>query len=204
MYKIGRAIFDRYAREERDVCSAKEKLHFDRGVEPGSPRYLNRQGNNTVRFIRVGDMEESYGNTFVQSDLCKIFAEERDILMSFDGSVGRVTYGVNGAFSTGIRRVYSDDNAISNAFIYYYLTSDYVRNVLDENAIGTTIKHASKAIDVFSMPYSDRITKIAPSLQSIFNKQLAIKAENSRLAALRDTLLPELMNGKIDLSKVEI
>lgn len=38
----------------------------------------------------------------------------------------------------------------------------------------------------------------------MFKKQVQIKSENQKLAQLRNTLLPKLMNGEIDVSKVEI
>ena len=38
----------------------------------------------------------------------------------------------------------------------------------------------------------------------LFEKILANQQENQRLATLRDTLLPKLMNGEIDVSEVEI
>ena len=41
---------------------------------------------------------------------------------------------------------------------------------------------------------------VSPLFESIKNNQL----ENEQLAQLRDTLLPKLMNGEIDVSKVEI
>ena len=38
----------------------------------------------------------------------------------------------------------------------------------------------------------------------LFKEQEALEAENRRLANLRDTLLPKLMSGEIDVSDVDI
>ena len=43
---------------------------------------------------------------------------------------------------------------------------------------------------------------IGEQLDSLFEKRLAIKKENKKLAELRDTLLPKLMSGEIDVSKL--
>lgn len=45
--------------------------------------------------------------------------------------------------------------------------------------------------------YSERLNTIYSMIDSN-------NAENQRLAALRDTLLPKLMNGEIDVSEVKI
>ena len=183
---------------------AQKLLKFERGLEPGSSNYETQESFNNIRFIRVGDMEDLDGSTFISKTIADKTAELEDILMSFDASIGRVSFGISGAFSTGIRRVSSIKNDILNGFIYYYLTSTKVQNTLIENAIGTTIKHASKAIDHMTIPYSENTTEIAKSLESIFRKQLSIKIENRRLIKLRDTLLPELLNGNIDVSNIDI
>ena len=48
-----------------------------------------------------------------------------DIGVSFDGTVGKITYGICGAFSTGIRKIYSkSDSLFNNAVIYAIFTSD--------------------------------------------------------------------------------
>ena len=41
-------------------------------------------------------------------------------------------------------------------------------------------------------------------IQAIMNKIRKIKEENETLAQLRDTLLPKLINGEIDLENIEI
>ena len=42
--------------------------------------------------------------------------------------------------------------------------------------------------------------EVKPIMESIANNSL----ENKKLVELRDTLLPKLMNGEIDLDKIEI
>ena len=49
--------------------------------------------------------------------------------------------------------------------------------------------------------YMDKFTTIANSIYKIIYEN---KKENSRLTQLRDTLLPKLMNGEIDVDKVEV
>ena len=54
------------------------------------------------------------------------------------------------------------------------------------------------------MPSDDIITRFCGIVTPMYDQIAANTIENQRLAALRDTLLPKLMNGEIDVSKVRI
>ena len=74
-----------------------------------------------------------------------------------------------------------------------------------KNAKGTTIVHASSSIDFMKFKFNETLLKKYSNLISIaFKKMKNIKKQNEKLSQLRDTLLPKLMNGEIDLDKVEI
>lgn len=54
------------------------------------------------------------------------------------------------------------------------------------------------------VPNSEDYSKIGNLLSPIYDVIIANRIENKRLAELRDTLLPKLMNGEIDVSEVKI
>ncbi len=54
------------------------------------------------------------------------------------------------------------------------------------------------------MPSDDIITRFCSIVTPMYDQIAANTIENQRLAALRDTLLPKLMNGEIDVSAVKI
>ena len=55
-----------------------------------------------------------------------------------------------------------------------------------------------------SIPNITVINKFTSIVNPMFEKIKDNKIENQRLASLRDTLLPKLMNGEIDVSEVQI
>lgn len=57
-----------------------------------------------------------------------------------------------------------------------------------------------------SVPYPEmaELNKITPLFENFAQKSLQIYTENERLAEIRDALLPKLMSGEIDVSKVDI
>ena len=87
------------------------------------------------------------------------------------------------------------------AFIYFYLKNN-VSNI-ESMASGSTFKEASgslmKSLKVI-VPPNDLLQKFEEKVPSIFDKQEALEEEITHLTALRDTLLPKLMSGEIDVT----
>ena len=91
------------------------------------------------------------------------------------------------------------------AFIYFYLKNN-VSNI-ESMASGSTFKEASgslmKSLKVI-VPPNDLLQKFEEKVSSIFDKQEALEEEIRHLTTLRDTLLPKLMSGEIDVNEVEL
>ena len=115
------------------VDSIKELFEFQKGIEPGSKNYVKSKGDSYLPFYRVHDIA-NYGNrpdTYIDRKLVKdkIFRKE-DILVSLDGTIGRVYFGGAGSYSTGIRKVISRKPFLGNELIFTYLKSDNFQNSL--------------------------------------------------------------------------
>ena len=91
------------------------------------------------------------------------------------------------------------------AFIYFYLKNN-VSNI-ESMASGSTFKEASgalmKSLKVI-IPPSSLLQEYEEKASSIFNKQEYLEEEITHHSNLRDTLLPKLMSGDIDVNDVEI
>ncbi|MDE7225318.1 MAG: restriction endonuclease subunit S, partial [Ruminococcus sp.] len=57
---------------------------------------------------------------------------------------------------------------------------------------------------VILIPDTKTLLAFEKIVGGLMNKTTFNKVENQRLSAVRDTLLPKLMNGKIDVSEVKI
>ena len=91
------------------------------------------------------------------------------------------------------------------AFIYFYLKNN-VSNI-ESMASGSTFKEASgslmKSLKVV-VPPIDLLHNFEEKVSSLFDKQEFLEEEITHLTNLRDTLLPKLMSGEIDVNGVEI
>lgn len=183
-----------------EILNLDSRIKFDRGIEPGSKNYQIKKTDTNVQFFRVGDLSNK-GQVFVESNLIKNrIVEENDVLVSFDGAIGRVGAGFSGSYSTGLRKVYDSKNEISNSSIYYMMKSKLIQETIKKHANGTTILHAGSSIPFLKIPFKINIFKLyQEKIDPIFNKLLKIKLENQKLSELRDKLLPKLMSGEIEV-----
>lgn len=87
---------------------------------------------------------------------------------------------------------------VGTAFAYYLLKS--LTPEIENKSTGSTFKEASgslmKSLRVI-LPDKDILCKFEEVCSPVFNLQRDYEKESSRLAALRDTLLPKLMSGEL-------
>jgi len=92
-------------------------------------------------------------------------------------------------------------NIVSAKYIYLHLKTMKI------SGTGTTQQQLTvpnfKSTEL-SIPNITVINKFTSIVNPMFEKIKDNKIENQRLASLRDTLLPKLMNGEIDVSEVKI
>ena len=94
---------------------------------------------------------------------------------------------------------------VGTAFIYYFLKENL--SAIENVASGSTFKEVSgSTMKNFGavIPDNDTLAEFQRFCNPLFEQQRALEYENKLLAALRDTLLPKLMNGEIDVSQVKI
>lgn len=178
---------------------------FVKGFEPGANNYLEEATNDTIPFLRVGDLNKRESSTFIPKSIVKgRIANHEDILLSLDGTVGLVKIGLYGAYSSGVRKVVSK-SPLHKAYIFAYLKSQHGQNTINTYARGSTILHAGSAIPKMKirLPQEKLMNQFAafanPSLELIVN----LMKQNKFLQESRDILLPRLLNGTISVEKAE-
>lgn len=94
---------------------------------------------------------------------------------------------------------------IGTAFVYFFLK--YNLPVIESMASGSTFKEVSgsimKNVPVV-IPDSKTLAKFNDFCTPVFTQQRFLEKQNHSLATLRDSLLPKLISGEIDLSSISI
>lgn len=184
----------------------REKLNklvtFNRGVEPGSDNYLESYESGSYPFYRVSDLVSRNPSIFVDEQYAKkAFIKKSDIVVSLDGSVGIVSIGLEGCYSTGIRKLVIKDKKVNRAYLYFLMKSHYLQGVINAYAKGTTIQHAGEAVKHMNpiLPPQNLMDLFDEIANPILNEILILLEQNQKLAQARDLLLPRLMSGEIEV-----
>lgn len=188
------------------VKMLEDYVDFITGVEPGSKNYHEKQEVKDIRFLRVGDLGSRDNPVFIDKSLSnnKILKYD-DIVLSLDATIGIVKIGLEGAYSTGMRKLMIKNDAINKPFLYCLVKSERIQKIIEAFATGTTILHAGKSIKHmnFVLPDETTMNQFGKVGDTIFSLILNNKKEIETLSNLRDTLLPKLMLGQLDVSNID-
>jgi type I restriction enzyme S subunit len=167
-----------------EVKKATEYIDFIRGIEPGSKLYKN---SGKYRFIRVGNLSgERESEVFIDIEVDnEKIANKNDILISFDGTVGIVRRGLEGVFSSGIRKIKikrEKMQELNYEFLYWFFKSTLKHQIFGFSDEKTTIAHASDSIPYLKIllpPLSEQ-SRIATVL-SWFDDLIEVKKRQNEI-----------------------
>ena len=134
-----------------------------------------------------------------------------ELIISNVGDVGSVFIcphlDIPMTLGSNVIMLYSTDEHYYNYFLYFFFCSIYGQYMINGITGGSAQPKFNKT-DFRNMeikfPTLEELDKFNKDIEPIYKKyELNIK-ENEKLAQLRDTLLPKLMNGEIDLDNIKI
>ena len=155
--------------------------------------------------IRIRDLKEQAFVTFTTEEHPKgHLIQPGDIVVGMDGEFRPYIWGNEPAWLNQRVCIFESNRPQGKAFVLY--TIKPLLNKIEQTQVATTVIHIGKKdFDAFEIVLPDEATLesfdsiTAPMIETIVNNRL----QNKRLAALRDTLLPKLMSGEIDVSEIE-
>ncbi len=174
------------------------------GQSPKGDTY-NENGVGTVFYQGRAEFGSRFPTRRLYTTEPKRIAQEFDVLLSVRAPVGDLNIATEPCcIGRGLGAIHSIDN--HQSFVLYTMFA--VRNQLDVyNGEGTVFGSINKdALNAISVALPDKssldhfeslVAPIDAAIRTNFE-------EICRLQKIRDTLLPKLMNGEIDVSEVEI
>lgn len=179
----------------------------------GSPRpiqnYLSETG---YRWLKISDVT-SLNSPFIldikehiiESGLKKtVFLKQGALVLSNSATPGiPKILDVDSCIHDGW--LYFPESKLSNEYLYLlfkFIRKDLV--ALGNGSVFTNLKTDILKQYEISLPSERVLNDFQTVISPLFEAMRNIARENKSLAALRDTLLPKLMNGEIDVSPVQI
>lgn len=156
--------------------------------------------------IRIRDLKEQSFVTFTTEEHPKgHLIQPGDIVVGMDGEFRPYIWGNEPAWLNQRVCIFENNRPQGKAFVLY--TIKPLLNKIEQTQVATTVIHIGKKdFDAFEIVLPDEATLdnfdsiTAPMIEQIVNNRL----QNKRLAVLRDTLLPKLMSGELDVSDIDL
>lgn len=104
--------------------------------------------------------------------------------------------------STQLMVIRNNPSLITSILLYQYIISDNVWKeftLKTETRSGTFPQGNYEDLSQIRVPYNSDVEGISNQLKTLYAKMFMLEKENSRLSLLRDTLLPRLMSGELEV-----
>ena len=200
--------------DEREICRADEYFDISIGKTPPrkEPQWFSTNTQD-VTWVSISDMgtcglyisssSEQLAKQAVERHNVKV-VPDNTVLLSFKLTVGRIAI-TNGEMTTNeaIAHFKTDKKEI-NEYLYCYLKCFNYQTMGSTSSIATAVN--SKIIKgmPFVVPTNDELEEFHGFAAPMFAKIKANQIETDNLTALRDTLLPKLMSGELDVSNIDL
>ena len=207
----------------QELLLSQYKLYFDNKKVNGKLKDIVTKTNRTIKKDNINKLLKYYpidilpkNNIILQDG--KNIEEAQSSLIEFE----------NNEILVGAMRVYFHRVCLSNIsgitrnttfvlkpkndeYLYYSLLTIYQDSFIDYASLtskGTTMPYAvwENVCSEFNIyiPTKEELQDFNSICKAIIDKMNINQKENTKLKSIRDTLLPKLMNGEIDLDKIEI
>jgi len=209
-----REMFVNTQNKSRKECRAEE--YFDIAIGKTPPRKEHQwftTNPNDVTWVSISDMG-SCGTYICRSSeqLTKEAVEkfnirvipDNTVLLSFKLTVGRIAI-THGEMTTNEAIAhFKTDKPYINEYLYCYLKDFNYQTMGSTSSIATAVNSKIIKAMPFIVPAEDEIARFHAVAGPIFAQILNNQLENDTLASLRDSLLPKLMSGELDVSEIEL
>lgn len=200
--------------DERRICRADEYFDISIGKTPPrkEPQWFSTNPQD-VTWVSISDMgtcglyisssSEQLTREAVDRHNVKV-VPDNTVLLSFKLTVGRIAI-TNGEMTTNeaIAHFKTDKKEI-NEYLYCYLKCFNYQTMGSTSSIATAVN--SKIIKgmPFVVPTDNELKEFHDLAAPMFANIKANQIETDNLVALRDTLLPKLMSGELDVSDIDL
>ena len=211
LHELAQVLFEEDLNKENLENYKLEDLFYQ--IAPGT-NYQPKRVEDGIPFLNVKNINSGYidfsdSKYISEEDYAKVHKtwqpEENDLLISRIGTLGLVAVIRKEDLPLAVHYNFLNlkTNKIPFEFGYFMLKSQYFQTKYKLN-IKNSVQEYVTVDDIRKIEVDIPQLNDMEKYKVLYNKILNIQRENRFLTQLRDTLLPKLMNGEIDLDKIEI
>ena len=194
--RVSSNIFTNLIEKNNEFMELQECCKFIKGKKP--KEISDYPQSNFLDYLTIDVLSNQ--SQMYASDEKGVLANEYDILMVMDGaSSGKLFYGKSGLVGSTLAKLDVDDKYLE--IVYQFLK--HSEKFISDNTTGSAIPHTDKGLVLnLKCPISEELLNYSDTFKSIRSSIITNNNEILKLQKLRDTLLPKLMSGEIDVSQI--
>lgn len=207
----GQGLLEKYQESCATTIPLSDVMDFGNGYAFKSGSYIQNGLYKvlTIKNVQDGSVDCSMSNRIDElppkmKPFCKL--QPGNVVLSLTGNVGRV--GIVPEENCLLNQrvaVFQPYNYALLPGLYFHFRQKAFQNEMIGIAKGTAQANLSPVETLkLEMPYNESFFEISQKLKPAFDLILANTIESKRLTVLRDALLPKLMCGKINVSKIDL
>lgn len=189
------------------MVSLADLMDYAGGSQPPASEFIFEKKTGYIRFVQIRDYDTDSHITYIPESPRNKLCEEHDIMIArYGASLGRICAGINGAYNVALAKVFPKQ-PYYREFLRCYLSSRTFYEGIN-NKGGRSAQAGFNQSDIKSfeltVPTQQQLQHFEDIASILFEQRLVLNRENKKLAALRDTLLPKLMSGGLDVSNINL
>ena len=199
---------------ERQICRVDEYFDISIGKTPPrkEPQWFSKNPQD-VTWVSISDMgtcglyisssSEQLTKAAIDRYNVKV-VPDNTVLLSFKLTVGRIAI-TNGEMSTNEAIAHFKTNKKEiNEYLYCYLKYFNYQTIGSTSSIATAVNSKIIKSMKFIIPTDEELKEFHNFAEPIFAKIKVNQIEKDNLTTLRDTLLPKLISGELDISNINL
>lgn len=208
LYLIMQLQFNRWVNDlkQYEITTLSKIADYKNGLAMQKFRPEDEQG---LPVIKIKEMNSGISS---ETERCSsnidksVIVNDGDVLFAWSGTLC-MTIWCNGKAGLN-QHIFKVTSKKYPKWFYYFWTQKHLEKFIRIAASKATtmghIKRGELDSSEVLVPNDTELDKMDNIMEPMLNKYIENKLENKNLEQLRDTLLPKLMNGEIDLDKIEI
>ena len=193
---------------ETEQISLSDLMEYAGGSQPPASEFIFNKKDGYIRFVQIRDYDTDNHITYIPVSTKNKLCDEHDIMIArYGASLGRICFGINGAYNVALAKVFPKQ-PYYREFLRCYLSSrSFYEGINNKGGRSAQAGFNQSDINSFelSFPLDDSVVKqFEYTTAPMFEQRLQLKKEKQSLSNLRDTLLPKLMSGELDVSDIDL
>ena len=186
------------------IITLNDIMDFQGGTQPPSSQFTDSESFDTIRLIQIRDYYSKNHLTFIPKTSNYKTCNEKDIMIArYGASVGRILFGLNGAYNVALVKVIPFKPHYRE-FLRVYLNSFSFQETL-ASISGRSAQAGFNKDDFnsfkFSFPKDETLLEsFENTISDFLEKILQNQKENKELENLRNELLPKLISGELQIN----